>query len=122
MKCLVIAGLLLSFRLSASAQYAPPSAGLVGWWRGDGNGDDSIGGHNGILENGMGFTNGLFGQAFVGATNKRVYIPDDPAFQLSSFTIGAWVNIAANSYSVFSRNSSEFSPYGLTGNFDLGRA
>lgn len=66
----------------------------------------------------MGFTNGVFGQAFVGGTNKRVYIPDAPAFQLSSFTIGAWVNIQANSYSVFSRNSSDSSPYGLTGNFD----
>jgi hypothetical protein len=109
---------LLTLSLSASSQYAPPSAGLVGWWRGDGNADDSVGGHNGILENGMGFTNGLFGQAFVGGTNKRVYIPDDPAFHLSSFSIGTWININANSYTVFSRNSSEWSPYGLTGNFD----
>jgi hypothetical protein len=91
---------------------------LVGWWRGDGNADDSVGGHNGILQNGMGFTNGVFGQAFVGGTNKRLYIPDNPAFELSSFTIGAWVKIDANSFTVFSRNSSELSPYGLTGNYD----
>ncbi len=42
---------------------APPS-GLVGWWPGDGNANDIIGGNNGTLENGATFATGEVGQAF----------------------------------------------------------
>src|SRR5207249_3535179 len=31
---------------------APPPAGLVSWWPGDGNADDIVGGNNGSLQNG----------------------------------------------------------------------
>src|SRR5258708_38250864 len=44
----------------------PPSTGLVGWWRGEGKADGSVGGDNGGLGGGMGFMNGGVGQAFVG--------------------------------------------------------
>ena len=66
--------------------------GLVGWWRGDGNGNDSAGNHNGILV-GMGFAEGVYNQAFATGNGRRVLIPDDLAFQLTnSLTTAAWVN------------------------------
>ena len=72
--------------------YSPPTAGLVGWWRGDSNASDSAGNHSGTLL-GMGFTTGVYNQAFAaGDGNKRVLIPDDAAFQLTnSLTMAAWV-------------------------------
>src|SRR5258706_1764805 len=71
---------------------SPPTAGLVGWWRGDSNASDSAGNHSGTLL-GMGFTTGVYNQAFAaGDGNKRVLIPDDAAFQLTnSVTMAAWV-------------------------------
>jgi hypothetical protein len=101
------------------AQYSPPSNGLVGWWRGEGGANDSSGnGHNGVLQGGMGFTNGLFGQAFACGTQKRAVVPDDPAFALTNFTIGAWLNVQADSWSAFGRMSSSWGPYSLSGNLD----
>src|SRR5262245_10935955 len=44
----------LSFRNPAGAPppCAPPPAGMVGWWPGDGNADDIQGSNNGTLEGG----------------------------------------------------------------------
>ena len=39
---------------------APP--GLVGWWRGEGNALDEVGGNNGVLVNGVGFDAGVVGK------------------------------------------------------------
>src|SRR5206468_11845301 len=41
----------------------PAGAGLVGWWKGEGNGNDATGANNGTLA-GVSFTNGEVGQAF----------------------------------------------------------
>ncbi|PYM12846.1 MAG: hypothetical protein DME18_10345, partial [Verrucomicrobia bacterium] len=38
--------------------------GLVAWWPGDGNAEDIIGGHHGVMVNGAGFVPGVIGQAF----------------------------------------------------------
>src|SRR5437016_1671007 len=73
---LLVSALLLLASLSVWAQYAPPPAGLVAWWRAEGNANDSADSHNGALQGGMGFTNGVFGQAFATGSNKRVYVPD----------------------------------------------
>src|ERR1041385_7418950 len=79
--------------LPVKADYSPPLPGLVAWWRGNGDATDSSGnGHDGTLEGGMGFTAGVYGQAFAAGSNKRAYVPDSPAFRLSSLTIGAWAN------------------------------
>ncbi len=71
---------------------APPS-GLVGWWPGDGNADDIIGGNNGTLQNGATFSSGEVAQAFsfngssyVDASDSNLPIGD------SSATISAWIN------------------------------
>ncbi len=43
----------------------PPPPGLVGWWPGQGNATDIVGGNNGVLENGVTFTNGMVGESFL---------------------------------------------------------
>src|SRR5437762_4078443 len=114
---LVLGWLLIGAALPAWAQYSPPSAGLVGWWRGEGNANDSADSHNGILQGGMGFTAGRFGQAFAGGSFKRVLVPDSPDFQLTtSLSIGAWVNIQANGYTVLLRGDDRpgLDPYALS--------
>jgi concanavalin A-like lectin/glucanase superfamily protein len=99
--------------------YSPPTAGLVGWWSGNNNALDSSGnGHNGIIQPGISFAPGVFGQAFVTGSG-RVSIPDGPAFELtSSLTIGAWMNMANNSFAVLYRGDDRpgLDPYGLSGN------
>src|SRR2546423_15441181 len=35
--------------LSVRAQYSPPTAGLVAWWRAEGNANDSADSHHGFL-------------------------------------------------------------------------
>ncbi|HEV2394850.1 MAG TPA: LamG domain-containing protein [Verrucomicrobiae bacterium] len=109
---------LLSTSSSVWGQYTPPTTGLVGWWRGEGNANDSAGGHNGTLLDGVGFDTGLFGQAFSFAgTANRVYIPDSPDFKLTnSLTISAWIFIKANCWHVLERSGGQSgtSRYGLT--------
>jgi hypothetical protein len=41
----------------------PAPSGLISWWPAEGDADDSIGGNNGMLVKGVGFTNGMVGQA-----------------------------------------------------------
>ncbi|MDP9268494.1 MAG: PxKF domain-containing protein [Acidobacteriota bacterium] len=43
---------------------APPPSGLVAWWPGDGNANDTIGGNNGTLLNGTTFAAGRVRQSF----------------------------------------------------------
>jgi hypothetical protein len=117
----VLAGAFLTLPVWAASPYSPPTAGLVGWWRGDGNANDSADSHNGTLL-GTGFTTGLYGQAFATGSGKRVFISDDPAFQLTgSLTIGAWVKPSAPGFSILFRgdNRAGFDPWQLGGD-DLG--
>ena len=114
--------ILLSFSLLAvsasAATCTPPPAGLIGWWQGEGNALDIIGGYNGILISGVGFTNGVVGQAFsFDGTNGLVQVPDAPALDPSNLTIEAWVEFnsldsqwvggsgAGRQYIVFKQNA-----------------
>src|SRR5262245_39108160 len=106
-RSLFVAALVIStfFSGSRAARALPPTAGLVAWWRADGNANDSAGSHHGVLLNGMGFTAGISGQAFLsGAADQKVMVPDSLDFQLtSSLSIGMWVNGTGNSYTAFMR-------------------
>ena len=64
--------------------------GLVAWWRGDGNGKDSAGKHDGTFPFGEAYAPGLVGGAFdfrrsyaIADQLARVSIPDSPDFQFS---------------------------------------
>ena len=66
-------------------------AGLVAWWRGEGDAHDSGGSNHGVLKGVTGFAEGKVGQAFSldGATGY-VEIPDAPSLWLTALTIEAW--------------------------------
>src|ERR1039458_1830741 len=49
--------------LSPPPCVTPPS-GLVSWWPGEGNPNDVVDGNTGVLYGGVGYTNGMVGQAF----------------------------------------------------------
>ena len=46
------------------ARCLPAPSGLIGWWAGENNANDSVDGNPGILNNGASFTAGKVGQAF----------------------------------------------------------
>jgi hypothetical protein len=114
-RLLTAVAVLLNANRAAADLFSPPSTGLISRWKADGDATDSVGVHNGNLQGGMGFSTGIAGQAFAAGSNKRVYVPDSTDFQLSSLTIGAWVNITANSWNILSRgdNRSGLDPYNL---------
>ena len=118
--CLVLTGSLLALVTAATAwaQYSPPMSGLVGWWRGNGDATDSSGhAFNGTMQNGMGFTTGLNGQAFAGNSGQRMYVVDNSSFVLTnSLTIGAWVKPQLGYVALLrGDNRAGFDPYQLTG-------
>ncbi len=91
----------------------PPPAGLVGWWRGEGNANDSIGTNNGSLSpSGASYATGEVGQGFrFDGTNGFLQIPDADALKPANVTAEAWVwldpNITGprNEHIVFKQNS-----------------
>lgn len=96
MKNLLIALLLLAGICFSNAQscYTLPS-GLVSWWRGDGNAQDSAQCNNGTLVNGAHYATGLFGQCFeFDGVNDYVEIPHSSNLSFhtnSTMTIEFWV-------------------------------
>jgi hypothetical protein len=71
----------------------PPPPGVVGWWPGDGDGNDIVGGHPGTLVNGAAFAPGMAGQAFsLDGVDGRVDIPIGGSIDFSAgITTDAWV-------------------------------
>jgi hypothetical protein len=102
----------------------PPPSGLIGWWKGDGNGNDSVAGNNATSMPGIYFTNGVVNQAF--SCNQLLFgtgvkIPDRSAYALTnSLSIAAWVQPRGNGYLIFFRgdNRGGYDPYTLGMNFN----
>jgi len=72
----------------------PPPAGLTGWWPGDGNTDDIVGGRDVDLHDNATFATGLVGQAFnLDGDGDFVSVPHDPELNLGNgdFTVDLWV-------------------------------
>jgi hypothetical protein len=71
---------------------------LIGWWPGDGNADDIVGGNDGTLVGGTGYSAGMVDQAF--SLDETYYVglgtpaPLD-AILMQDFTIDAWVKFNA---------------------------
>jgi RHS repeat-associated protein len=82
------------FAVTASTPVCTLPSGIVGWWPGDGNTNDIIGGDNGTLVGGTTFAPGEVVQAFSFTKGiDSVLIPDNPSFHFADFTIEAWVNL-----------------------------
>lgn len=98
-KCLAVVACLLTGNMAASAENGeracfPPPAGLTGWWPGDGNTLDIIGGRNAVLHGDATTGQGFVGQAFVlDGNGDFVDISDDPALNAGTgdFTVDLWV-------------------------------
>lgn len=78
-----------------TAQICTPAPnGLVSWWAGDGNANDTQSNNHGSLQNGVVFTSGLSGQAFkFDGIDDFVHIPNSPSLMVSGgFTIEFWFN------------------------------
>ncbi len=95
--CLVAAWVVLA-AVSAHAQYlATPSDGLVSWWRGDGNANDSAGSNHGSLLNGGTYAPGVFGLAFsLDGANDHVRVGNSSSLQFTAaMTASAWVRASS---------------------------
>lgn len=70
------------FSLSADVQ-----AATIAFWSGNGNANDSVGGHNGTLVNGAGFAAGQFGQqafSLNSASSQYISVPAAPPGTLTA--------------------------------------
>jgi hypothetical protein len=81
--------------VTSAAACSEPAAGLAVWWRGDGNGLDSISTNAGTLVGGVSFTNGQVGQGFLldGATGS-VAVPASDSLNIGAgdgITIECWI-------------------------------
>jgi WD40 repeat protein len=75
-----------------------PLAGLVAWWRADGNAKDSVGRHHGTLKGGVTFTPGVAGQAFrLDGATRYVEVPGSDlwGFGRRDLSIELWVQFRA---------------------------
>jgi hypothetical protein len=78
--------------LAAPAAAQSPPVSLIGWWRAEGNADDSVGAHHGTLRSGAAFATGKLGQAFsLDGIDDYVEVPDASGLDLTHYTASAWV-------------------------------
>ena len=79
----------------ALAACAPAPAGLVSWWRGEGNGSDATGGNDAALLNGVGFAASEVGRGFnFDGVDDRVVVSNSPSLNFgpgADFSIEAWI-------------------------------
>ncbi len=92
---LAIGGLALPHDSFATAPCAPVPAGLVGWWRLEGNANDVTTLHNGVAVGGS-FVAGEVGQGYTPANvGDGILVPDAPTLNPQQFTLDAWVRLDA---------------------------
>ena len=78
----------------------PPPAGLVDWWKGDGDGSGRIGGDNAAVPTGVTYAPGEVGQGFnFNGSANRILAPDAPQLNFGSnqdFSIELWIQPLAD--------------------------
>jgi hypothetical protein len=69
--------------------------GLISWWRGDGDAQDSAGANHGSLQNGATFGTGRFGQAFsFDGVDDQISVAHNASLNAgSAITIASWINV-----------------------------
>jgi hypothetical protein len=77
----------------------PAPAGIVSWWKGEGNALDATGTNNGTLTGSVSYGPGQAGQGFVfSAANSAVLVGNPANLQLQNFTIEAWIQRSSSSF------------------------
>ncbi len=76
------------------APAAPTTAGLVAYYKLDGDGKDAAGSHHGTLTNSPTFVPGKDGQALSVALDQYVNVPYTADLSLNTFTVAAWINVS----------------------------
>jgi subtilisin-like proprotein convertase family protein len=115
----VDADIVAGVRTQTGTIISAPPLGLIGWWPGDGNANDIVGGNNGVAVNTT-YTNGVVGQAFACDPNGfpfGIQIADQPAYALTnSLSIEGWVRPRGDGYVIFWRgdNRPGLDPYALS--------
>jgi hypothetical protein len=105
-----------SLQTIAQPSYVPTN-GLVGWWPFNGDANDESGNNNNGTVNGATLTTDRFGNSNSsynfnvnnwtwGANGDFIYIPYNPSFNFTEFTVSAWVNRASDGATI--------SPQGLS--------
>lgn len=70
-------------------------AGLLSWWRGEGDTSDTMGVHPGTAQGGLGYAAGQVGQAFV-LNGQDAAVALGNWFNLQEFSLSLWVKPAAS--------------------------
>jgi hypothetical protein len=77
-----------------------PPSGLVGWWKGDGDGSDSVGGDNATVPAGVTYAPAEVGLGFnLNGNTNRILAPDAPQLDFGpnqDFSIEAWIQPLSN--------------------------
>jgi len=72
-------------QVSPTGKRVQTQPGMVALWSGEGDGNDPVGGHNGVLEGGIDFAPGKIGEAFLfNNENADIKIPSSPALDVGS--------------------------------------
>jgi len=76
----------------AEAACRPSPSGLISWWRGEGDANDSLGNNHGLLRNGAGFGAGMVGRGFyLSGADQFVLVPDGATLNLTNeLTVEMW--------------------------------
>ena len=104
-----------------SADCVSPPAGLVGWWRGEGNSLDSAGTNNGTLSGNTTFTDARVGQGFVFDGNGAVVqLGNPPSLRFQDLTIETWIRRASPSVASLNGNGNgHIFGYGNNGGYGI---
>jgi hypothetical protein len=96
--------------------------GLVSYWKGEGNANDSAGSNNGALMGGTSFQPGMVGQAFsFDGSSGQIIVPDSSSLDLPYVSIAAWVkSSSASDRGLFTKGSTNSSNYDLAISSSLG--
>jgi hypothetical protein len=94
-----------------------PPAGLVSWWRAEGDTSDRVGDNDGPSLGAPGFAPGLVGQAFwIDGRQGEITIGNPPSLQLQDFTIEAWIKRSSSLAVTLGGGSAGFIfGYGMSG-------
>ncbi len=119
----LLSGLFLVCALDGSAQSGcvPPPAGLVSWWRGEGNAFDSASTNSGIMFGAITFVNAEVGKgfAFTGSGDDYVYLPPNlfpyptQGPGTAPFSFELWFKTTAGGVILGQQDSAPFAPPAL---------